>query len=263
MYTEPTTSTALNVSRNSLERARFLGSPWVLLDTGGRLHIDEELMAELRVMKEAVEPHEVLLVVDAMTGQDAVNAAAEFHKQLGLTGLVLTKLDGDARGGAALSITAVTGVPIKFIGTGEKADALEAFYPDRMASRILGMGDVLTLVEKVEQAVDEKKALELEKKVRQGSLDMNDVLDQLKAVRRMGSIANVLDMVPGFGSIKKRLPGGDVDEGRLKRVEAIIQSMTAQERRNPDVLNGSRRRRIAAGSGTTVQDVNQLLNQFR
>jgi len=263
VYSEATTSTALKVSQNGVEKARQLGSPWVLVDTGGRLHIDDELMAELRAIKEAVSPHELLLVVDAMTGQDAVQAAGEFHKQLGLTGLILTKLDGDARGGAALSITAVTGVPIKFIGTGEKADALEAFYPDRMASRILGMGDVLTLVERVEQVIDEKKALELEKKLRHASLDLNDMLEQLRAVRKMGSIANVLDMVPGFGAIKKRLPGGDVDESRLKRVEAIILSMTARERKDPDVLNGSRRKRIAAGSGTTVQDVNQLLNQFR
>ncbi|MSP78298.1 MAG: signal recognition particle protein [Dehalococcoidia bacterium] len=265
VYTEaPATSNALKAATNGVRRAKDLDAPWAIVDTGGRLQIDEELMQELVDIKQAVNPHEILLVVDAMTGQDAVQVAGEFHKQLGLTGLILTKMDGDARGGAALSITAVIGVPIKFIGIGEKPDGLEPFFPDRMASRILGMGDVLSLVEKAEAVIDEKKARELEKKLRQSTFDLQDFLDQLKAVRKMGSLGQLMDMIPGMGAIKKRLPnGGDVDEYRLKQVEAIVLSMTARERRSPDVLDASRKRRVAKGSGTAVQDVNQLLNQFR
>ncbi|MSQ11333.1 MAG: signal recognition particle protein [Dehalococcoidia bacterium] len=263
VYTEPVTSTAVKVAENGVKRAKELGLPWVILDTGGRLHIDDELMAELEAVKRAVSPHEILLVVDAMTGQDAVQAATEFHQRLGLTGLVLAKLDGDARGGAALSITAVTGVPIKFIGTGEKTDALEPFYPDRMASRILGMGDVLTLVEKAEQAIDTEKAQELEKKLRRAKFDLEDFLEQLRAMKKIGSLNQLFDLLPGIGGLKKRLAEANLDEKKIRRVEAIVLSMTRKERRDPDVLNGSRRRRIAQGSGTTVQEVNQLLNQFR
>jgi signal recognition particle subunit SRP54 len=264
VYSEPpASSTPVKVAQNGVKKGQELGSQWVLIDTGGRLHIDEELMEELQAMKQAVQPHEILLVVDAMTGQDAVQAASEFHQRLGLTGLIMTKMDGDARGGAALSVTAVTGVPIKFIGAGEKADALEPFYPDRIASRILGMGDVLTLVEKAQEAFDEKKAKELEKKVRQNTFDLEDFREQLGAIKKMGSIANVLDMIPGMGGMKRKLEAGGVEEDKLKRVEAIIQSMTMKERHDPDLINGSRRKRIASGSGTSVQEVNQLLNQFR
>jgi signal recognition particle subunit SRP54 len=263
VYHQDTSSTAVRVAREGLRKARESSSHWVILDTGGRLHIDEPMMKELEDVKAAVSPHEVLLVVDAMTGQDAVRAAQEFHQRVGLTGLILTKLDGDARGGAALSITQVTGVPIKFIGVGEKVDALEPFYPDRLASRILGMGDVLTLVEKAQAVVDEKKARELEKKLRKATFDLEDFLDQLQRLKRMGSIAQLLEMLPGFTAVSKRLPQEALDERQLRKIEAIIRSMTPLERRNPDVIDGSRRRRIARGSGTTPQDVSQLINQFR
>jgi signal recognition particle subunit SRP54 len=204
----------------------------------------------------------VLLVVDAMTGQEAVRMAEEFNTSVGLTGLIMTKMDGDARGGAALSVRTVTGVPIKFIGTGEKVDALEAFHPDRMSSRILGMGDMLTLIEKVEKTVDEKWAKDMEKKLRTATFDLEDFLDQLRQVKKMGSLSHLMEMVPGLSALSRRLPEG-VDEQRMKKVEAIILSMTKDERRHPGIIDGSRRRRIARGSGTTPQDVNQLLNQFR
>jgi signal recognition particle subunit SRP54 len=254
---------ATKVAANGLKRAKDMGVAWAIVDTGGRLHIDDELMGELEDMKSSLGPAEILLVVDAMTGQDAVNAAEEFHKRLGLTGLILSKLDGDARGGAALTVTHVTGVPIKFAGVGEKPDALEAFHPDRMASRILGMGDVLTLVERVQEQVSEEDAKELERKFRRAQFDLEDFRGQLKQLQRMGSIASVMEMVPGFRSMSSRLPAGALDDGRIRRVEAIISSMTAWERHHPDQITGSRRKRIAGGSGTNPADVNQLLNQFR
>ena len=220
------------------------------------------MMGELAQIKKAIKPSEILLVVDAMTGQDAVRVAEEFQERVGLTGLILTKMDGDARGGAALSITSVTGVPIKFVGTGEKVDALEPFHPDRMASRILGMGDMLSFIEKTEAATDVQKRQELERKIRRGSFDLEDFLEQLQQIKKMGPIGQLMEMVPGISSLSKRLPQG-ADEGQMKKVEAIIFSMTPDERHNPNLIDGSRRRRIARGSGTTPQDVNQLLNQHR
>ncbi|MDO8751767.1 MAG: signal recognition particle protein [Dehalococcoidia bacterium] len=263
VYQEGTDSTAVQVATHGLERARTLGSTWAIVDTGGRLHIDDDLMQELEQVKAATSPSESLLVVDAMTGQDAVRAAQEFHQRIGLTGLILSKLDGDARGGAALSIAHVTGVPVKFVGTGERPEALEPFHPDRMASRILGMGDVATLVERAQQEMDEKQAKELERKMRRATFDMEDFLQQLQQLRRMGSLTQVLEMIPGLSSVARKLPADAMDERRIKRVEAIILSMTPQERRHPDMLNGSRKRRIAKGSGSTPQEVNQLLNQFK
>ena len=260
---DPLTSTAEDVASHGLEHARNLGVTWVIIDTGGRLHVDEELMEELERLKAATNPSESLLVADAMTGQDAVNAAVEFHQRIGLTGHILSKLDGDARGGAALSIAHVTGVPIKFAGTGERSDALEPFYPDRMASRIIGMGDVATLVEKAQAEITEERAKELEKKMRRATFDLEDFLQQLQQLRRMGPISGIMEMIPGFSSLSKRLPTDAMDESKLKRVEAIVFSMTPQERRNPDMLNGSRKRRIAKGSGMEPKDVNQLLNQFK
>ena len=262
-HEDPLTSTAEGVARRGLEHAGNLGVAWVIIDTGGRLHVDDELMEELERVKAAVSPSESLLVVDAMTGQDAVNAAVEFHQRIGLTGHVLSKLDGDARGGAALSIAHVTGVPVKFIGTGERSDALEPFHPDRMASRIIGMGDVATLVEKAQAEITEEQAKELEKKMRRATFDLEDFLEQLQQLRRMGPLSGIMEMIPGFSNLSKRLPTDAMDEGKLKKVEAIVFSMTPQERRNPDVLNGSRKRRIAKGSGTEPRDVNQLLNQFK
>ncbi len=240
-------------------RARMLDP--VILDTAGRLHVDEALMEELRAIKAQMKPAEILMVADAMTGQDAVNSATAFHLALELTGYILTKLDGDTRGGAALSIRAVTGAPIKFVGTGEKLDALEVFYPERMASRILGMGDVLSLVEKAEQAVDEKQAAALQKKLRAQAFTLEDFRDQLRQVRGMGPLDQLIGMIPGLSRVKG-LPDSSEQERELKRVEAIIDSMTPGERRRPEVLNGSRRKRIAGGSGTSVTDVNRLLKQF-
>ena len=260
VYTEDTKP--VSVCAHSLKHAREIAASWVIADTGGRLHIDEVMMKEAAEIKKELKPDEVLLVVDAMTGQDAVRAAEEFHTTLGLTGLILTKMDGDARGGAALSIKAITGVPVKFIGTGEKMDALETFYPDRLASRILGMGDMLTLVERAEKTFDEERARKLEKKARHATLDLEDFLEQLREMQKMGSLSQVAEMIPGFSSIARRNPEA-VDDGRLNKIEAIILSMTPLERRNPEIIDGSRRRRIARGSGTTPQDINQLLNQFR
>jgi signal recognition particle subunit SRP54 len=259
---DPRSSTAVQVARAGVQRAQQLGLHWAIIDTGGRLHIDEELMEELEAVKAAVPPHEILLAVDAMTGQDAVNAAQEFHQRLSLTGLIMTKLDGDARGGAALSVTRVTGVPIKFMGMGERSDALEQFHPDRMASRILAMGDVLTLIEKAQEAVDENQAKELERKFRQATFDLEDFLQQIQSVKKMGSLSQIMEMIPGINQLGKRMPT-DFDDNQVKRVEAIIQSMTLEERHRPEILNGSRRRRIARGSGTSPQDINQLMNQFR
>ncbi len=262
VYREDTSAKPVSVCTHALKRVRELAATWVIADTGGRLHIDEAMMKEAAEIKRELKPDEVLLVVDAMTGQDAVRAAEEFHAKLGLSGLILTKMDGDARGGAALSIKAVTGVPVKFIGTGEKLDALETFYPDRLASRILGMGDLLTLVERAEKTFDEERAKKLEKKVRHATLDLEDFLGQLHEMQQMGSLSQLVDMIPGLSSIAHRAPDA-VDEGRLEKIEAIIRSMTPQERHNPEIIDGSRRRRIAQGSGTTPQEINQLLNQFR
>ena len=231
----------------------------VLVDTQGRLHIDAELMGELEAMKKAYPPVETLFVADAMTGQDAVKSAGTFHERLSLTGVILTKMDGDARGGAALSIRWVTGQPIKFIGTGEKYDALEPFHPDRIASRILGLGDVLSLIEKAEETVDRAKAEELEEKLRRAEFTLEDFRDQLRQLKKMGPLDQVLDMIPG---VAPEVRGQAVDDRKLKRLEAIIDSMTPKERRRPDVLDGRRRRRVARGSGTTVQEINQLLRQF-
>ena len=263
VYQDGTSSSTVKVARDGLKRARELNATWAILDTAGRFQIDDELMSELEVVKEAVSPDETLLVVDAMTGQDAVNSAQEFHKRIGLTGLVLSKLDGDARGGAALSIVSVTGVPIKFTGIGERVDALEQFYPDRLASRILGMGDMLTFIEKAQASFDEDQAAELEKKMRQATFDLEDFLEQLQQLKRMGPLSQVLDMVPGLSSIKSRFPVEEVGDDNIKKAEAVVRSMTPYERHHPEIVGGSRRRRIARGSGTSPRDVNQLLNQFR
>ncbi|MGE5552363.1 MAG: signal recognition particle protein [Betaproteobacteria bacterium] len=251
----------VEIAQAAVEHARQHGNDPVLIDTAGRLHVDTELMEELRRMGAAVHPHEVLLVVDAMTGQDAVTVAERFNAEVGVDGVILTKFDGDARGGAALSLRAVTGKPIKFVGTGEKLEGLEPFHPDRVASRILGMGDVLTLVEKAQEAFDLKQAEKMQEKLRQASFDLEDFLAQMQQVRKMGPLSEVLRMLPGAGALKG-LEGLAIDDKQLKRVEAIIQSMTPEERRNPQVIDGSRRRRIAAGSGTHVQEVNRLLKQF-
>ncbi len=231
----------------------------VIIDTAGRLHIDEALMDELKNIKTSVHPTEILLVVDSMTGQDAVNVAASFDEQLGIDGIILTKLDGDTRGGAALSVRATTGKNIKFVGMGEKLTDLEPFYPDRMASRILGMGDMLSLIDKAQEAFDEKKAEELEKKIREQKFDLNDYLDQLQQMKKMGSLESILGMIPGMGS---KLKGVSLDDKQFTRTEAIVCSMTKAERENPEIINGSRRRRIAAGCGLGVQDVNLFLKQF-
>ena len=264
VYSEdPATSTVVQVAKNGMKRAEELGVHWAVVDTGGRLQIDDGLMKELEEVKATISPQEILLVVDAMTGQDAVNAAEGFHEKVQLTGLVMTKMDGDARGGAALSVTKVTGVPIKYMGMGERPDALESFYPDRMASRILDMGDVLTLIEKAQENVDENQAKEMERKFREASFDLEDFLTQIQAVKKMGSLSQIMDMIPGMGQMSSKLKAGALDDNQISRVEAIIRSMTREERQKPDIINGSRRRRIATGSGTTPQDINQLLNQFR
>lgn len=250
------------IARRAVTSAASSGQDVVILDTAGRLQIDQALMDELRRVKAAVNPQETLLVVDAMTGQEAVNVAQGFNDALTVDGFILTKLDGDARGGAALSIKSVAGKPIKFVGVGEKMDALEIFYPDRMASRILGMGDVLTLIEKAEAALDQKKAMELEKKLRQNKFDFEDYLDQMRQMRKLGPLDQILGMIPGLGGNAAKLQGLDINEKQLAHVEAIICSMTLAERREPGLINGSRRRRIAAGSGRSIQEVNRLLTQF-
>ncbi len=250
----------VEIAKAGIAHAKKHGNDLVFLDTAGRLHIDEQLMDELKNIKAAVEPSEIMLVVDAMTGQDAVNAASAFDSALGIDGIMLTKLDGDARGGAALSVKAVTGKPIKFSGTGEKLDQIEVFHPDRMASRILGMGDVLTLIEKAEQSLDEKKAKELEERLRANKFTLADFYDQLVQLKSMGSMQDILAMVPGVDA--KALAGATVDEKAMARTEAIILSMTPRERENPGIIGNSRKKRIAAGSGTTVVDVNRLLKQF-
>ena len=252
-----------DICANAVKKAHETASTVVILDTAGRLHIDDELMDELVRIKQKTHPAEVLLVADAMTGQDAVRVAEEFHKRVGLTGLILTKVDGDARGGAALSIRWVTGVPVKFLGVGEKLDALDPFHPDRLASRILGMGDVLSLIEKAEATFDRKQAQEMEKKLRKATFDLEDFLDQLQQIKKMGSIGQLLDMVPGMSGLSRKLPAEALDDKHIKHVEAIIRSMTPAERKDPMIIDGSRKRRIARGSGTSSQEVNQLLNQFQ
>ena len=250
----------VDIAKAAIEHAKKHGNDIVFLDTAGRLHIDAELMDELKNIKAAVEPAEILLVVDAMTGQDAVNAANAFDEALGITGVMLSKLDGDARGGAALSIRAATGKPIKFIGTGEKLDMIEPFHPDRMASRILGMGDMLTLIEKAEQSFDQKKALEAAERLKSNRFTLSDYLDQMAQLKNMGDLESIMGMIPGMDS--KALKGAKIDEKAMARQEAIILSMTQAERNNPSILNSSRKKRIAAGSGTSVVDVNRLLKQF-
>lgn len=263
-YQEGTSAAPPDICARGVAAAKEAGATVVLLDTAGRLQIDDSMMAELKAIRERTQPAEILLVADAMTGQEAVRIAEGFNEQVGLTGLILTKVDGDARGGAAISMRAVTGVPIKFMGTGEKIDGLEPFHPDRLASRILGMGDMLTLIERAEEAFDEKEAERLQRKLLKNQFTLEDFLKQLHQVRRMGSIGQILDMLPGMGRLRQQLNiDNEQAQQQLKKVEAIIYSMTPSERRNPKVLNASRKRRIAAGSGTAVEDVNALLKQFR
>lgn len=251
----------VDIAKASIEHGKKNGNDVIIIDTAGRLHIDEELMDEIKNIHEAVNPNEVLLVLDAMTGQDAVNVASSFDEMLGVTGIILTKLDGDARGGAALSIRAVTNKPIKFVGMGEKLDQLETFHPDRMASRILGMGDVLSLIEKAQANIDADKAMELEKKMRTANFTFDDFLDQMEQMRNLGPLDELLGMMPGVNS--KALKGLDINEKDIGRIEAIIKSMTKKERENPDIIDSSRRKRIAQGSGTSVPEVNKLLKQFK
>jgi signal recognition particle subunit SRP54 len=261
VYERGTDEDPVEIAAWALERAREERRDVLIVDTAGRLHVDEELMGELARIRKRVKPHDVLLVVDAMTGQDAVGVAESFAEAAEFDGVVMTKLDGDARGGAALSVKAVTGKPILFASTGEKLEAFDRFHPDRMASRILGMGDVLSLIEKAEQQVDEKQALDLQEKLRRDRFTLEDFLQQMRQVRKMGPISGLLGMMPGMGAMKQ-LKNADIDEGELDRVEAIILSMTPEERANPAIIKGSRRKRIAAGSGTRVQHVNQLVKQF-
>ncbi|MFC1942052.1 signal recognition particle protein [Chloroflexota bacterium] len=262
VYSEDPGNSSKDICAHGLAKAKSLAASWVIVDTAGRLHVDEEMMEELAQVKKVLKPDEIMLVVDAMTGQDAVRVAEEFHSRVSLTGLILTKMDGDARGGAALSIRWVSGVPIKFLGIGEKVDAFEPFYPDRLASRILGMGDVLTFVEKAEKTLDEEKARELQKKMKTSSFNLEDFLEQLKAIKKMGPIAQLAEMLPGMSKLTSRLPDGAQEE-QFQKVEAIILSMTPRERQNPNIIGGSRRKRIAQGSGVKPHDVNQLLNQFQ
>ena len=249
----------VKIAKDALDEAKRQGADVLIIDTAGRLHIDEQLMEELQKIKAEVNPDEILLVVDSMTGQDAVNVAETFNQKLDITGVIITKLDGDTRGGAALSIKAVTGKPIKFVGSGEKMEDIEPFYPDRMASRILGMGDVLTLIEKAQEAFSEEEALKLQKKMKTNSFTLQDYLNQLESVKKMGGIGKLMSMVPGLGG---KVNEDDIDESKIIKTKAIILSMTPEERNNPDIIKASRRKRIAAGSGTSIQDVNQLLKQF-
>ncbi len=252
----------LEIAKRALREARIKGYQVLIFDTAGRLHIDDELMGELAALKEILKPKHIIFVADAMTGQDAVRSAAAFHQQLDITGVVLTKLDGDARGGAALSVRQVVGRPILFAGVGEKLDALEPFHPDRMASRILGMGDVLTLVEKAQEAVDERQQRRLEAKLKKNKFDLEDLGDQLRSLRKMGPLKQVLEMIPGMAKSMPGMSDDEAQEKQLKRMEAIISSMTPKERRHPQILNGSRKKRIARGSGTSVEEVNRLLRQY-
>ena len=262
VYADKESKNPVSIAKAALEQAQSRLLDIVIVDTAGRLHINEELMEELVQIKKQVKPHEILLVADAMTGQDAVQVAQSFHEKLGLDGIILTKLDGDARGGAALSIKAVTGAPIKFVGLGEKMDALEPFHPDRMASRILGMGDVLGLIEKAQSEMDMDKTAALAKKISKEGFDLNDFLEQMQQIKKLGSFKDILGMIPGMGSKMKQLKDAKIDEKEIGKVEAIIRSMTMKERQKPSILNGSRRKRIADGSGTRVQDVNQVIKQF-
>jgi signal recognition particle subunit SRP54 len=261
VHHDPTAGSVVETARGGVEAARRQTRDTVILDTAGRLTVDEALMAEIADVASAVHPTEILLIVDAMTGQEAVNVAEAFAAAVPVTGLVLTKIDGDARGGAALSISSVTGLPVKFVGTGEKTDALEVFHPDRLAGRILGMGDVLTLIERAQDVVDAKEAAKLEEKLRKASFTLEDMLEQLQQVQKMGPLGQVVSMIPGLGGVAKEAQDA-VDRGELRRVEAIIRSMTPAERRDPTVLNASRRRRIAGGSGTSLTEVNRLVKQF-
>ena len=256
------TDKPLEIVRGAIKEAKLSASDIIIVDTAGRLHIDDDLMNELGHLKKELQPSEILFIADAMIGQDAVRSAGEFHKRLGLTGVILTKLDGDARGGAALSISKVSGAPVKFVGLGEKYDALEGFYPERIVSRILGMGDIMSLIERAEQAVDKKAALELERKLRHEGFTLEDFRDQLRQIRKMGPLDQLVDMLPKVGPLQNIPKDANVDEGKLKQVEAIINSMTNQERQDHNVIDGKRRKRIAKGSGTTVQDVNQVLKQY-
>lgn len=256
------TDKPLEIVKGAIKEAKLSASDVVLVDTAGRLHIDDQLMSELSMLKKELQPSEILFIADAMIGQDAVRSAGEFHKRLGLTGVILTKLDGDARGGAALSISKVSGAPVKFVGLGEKYDALEGFYPERIVSRVLGMGDILSLIERAEQAVDRKAAEELERKLRKSEFTLEDFRDQLRQVRKMGPLEQIMDMLPKMGPLANLPKNASVDEKKLKQVEAIINSMTNEERRDHNVIDGRRRKRIAKGSGTTVQDVNTVLKQY-
>jgi signal recognition particle subunit SRP54 len=262
VHSEGTKASPVDICKNALRLAREQNYSVVVLDTAGRLAIDDQMMAELEAIKQLAQPREILLVSDAMTGQDAVRTAEEFYKRVGVTGLILTKIDGDARGGAAISIRAVTGVPIKFLGVGEKTDALEIFHPDRLASRILGMGDMLTLIEKAQEHFDQDQAAKTAQKMMEARFDMEDFLQQLKQMKKLGPISGLLDMIPGLGNMKQKIDPNEAEQ-QMKQIEAIINSMTMAERHRPEILNGSRKRRIARGSGTNVQEVNQLLHQFR
>lgn len=262
VHSEGTKVSPVDICKHALKLAREQNYSVVVLDTAGRLAIDDQMMAELEAIKQLAQPREILLVSDAMTGQDAVRTAEEFYKRVGVTGLILTKVDGDARGGAAISIRAVTGVPIKFLGIGEKTDALEIFHPDRLATRILGMGDMLTLIEKAQATFDQEQTAKAAQKMLEARFDLEDFLQQMKQMKKLGPIGNLLDMIPGLGNMKGKIDANEAEQ-QMKQIEAIINSMTLDERRRPDILNGSRKRRIARGSGTSVQEVNQLIHQFR
>jgi signal recognition particle subunit SRP54 len=263
VYAEPKGADPVNIAINSLSYARDQAATVIILDTAGRLNIDERMMNEVSTIRTRVQPREVLLIADAMTGQEAVRVADDFNKAVGLTGMILTKMDGDARGGAALSIRSVTGVPIKFMTVGEKTDALEPFYPDRLASRILGMGDVISLIERAQETIDQEEALKAQAKLQQGKFDLEDFLNAMRQLKRMGPLRQVMDMIPGFNKLAAMPEMEEALEGdQMKHIEAIVLSMTLEERRTPDVINGSRRKRIARGSGSTVQEINQLLEQF-
>jgi signal recognition particle subunit SRP54 len=259
VYTEEGNMNPVQIARNSVREAKMKGHDVIIIDTAGRLAVDEEMMKEISSVKDAVNPHEILFVVDSMTGQDAVNTAREFNERLDFDGVVLTKLDGDTKGGAALSIRSVVNKPIKFVSTGEKMDAMDVFYPLRMADRILGMGDIVTLVEKAQEQYDSEEARKLQKKIAKDQFDFNDFIDQIQQIKKMGNVKDLMGMIPGVGKAVKDL---DIDDNSFKNIEAIIRSMTPEERTNPVVLNGSRRKRIAMGSGTSVQEVNKLVKQF-
>ena len=263
VHAEGTKVPPAKIVENGIKQARKIGASVVIVDTAGRLHVDKAMMAEVADLKKRFKPAETLLVVDAMAGQDAVNSAQAFHEAVAVSGLILTKMDGDARGGAALSIRAVTGAPVKFLGTGEQSDALEVCHPDRLAARILGMGDVVTLVEKAKEQISESDAQSLRKRMQDGTFGLDDFLEQFKQLERMGPLSQILGMLPGMGALKGKIDLSELDDGVTGQIEAIISSMTPEERRHPDVINAGRRRRIARGSGTTIQDVNQLLNQYK